>query len=571
MPPDGTLTSSGTVRADKYGYTQTGVHTVFKDLWGIYTIGVRSYDASGNVSVSTKILERIKPTPTPEPTKESVYEEVTTSGGTTYYTTGQVKGTKTVYTTQTVNQTVTKTVTKIVTQQVKKPCDWSFNIFDSNNCVNVWATDMWQTVTKKVTETVTQVVQKTVQVAQTVTNIVLGASIGGLPELAGGVMNGAKTVATGLVDAAITLQKAKTALNNLAGNASVAIIASIESPFNGKSFNDNYNNLNVFGDVNQNLTDVKNGVIVGAVTAITVASTVGLVAVGVPAVAAGLIITGVATAGGIGYNTYQGVQNKMPLADALKVSTCGKLDATPQFCVGNVIGQFATGELIGLVAGKGLSALEGTAGGVKSAGTIGTVTDEIANSTKVANSVDNVANVVDDATKATTKSLIPKTPEEIAVIKEANQKAFEEVKQNWNEKSEKPFEDLYYHEQETALALMKEGKKVTALKEGNINGERYVDFSVEESSGKTTITRSIEAKHIESSNLSAINRNILDAQDQLLNQTQSPNEFKQIEINLNYTDITPDQALIQIQNMRSRLVEVVIRKGDIKILVPNSN
>jgi len=355
--PDGTMTSSGTVRADKYGYTQTGVHTVFKDLWGIYTIGVRSYDASGNISVSTKILERIKPTPTPEPTKEPVYEEVTTSGGTTYYTTGQVKGTKTVYTTQTINQTVTKTVTKTVTEQVKKPCDWSFNIFDSNNCVNVWATGMWQTITKTVSETVTQVVQKTVQVAQEVTTgFIEGtkSSVNGIVEstkqLGGSFIQGATDL---LINTGITLAKAAVGATNLVGNFGSAIAAGIESTYNGKNFSDNYNSINQSGDWKENAINTAAGVaviaaplvIAGAVVAaapviVSAAAVAGIpLAIGTAATIATVGIGTLIVGGSMAYGVYQKASNNVPLSTAINEIVCGKVDPTALNCIGYVGGQ----------------------------------------------------------------------------------------------------------------------------------------------------------------------------------------------------------------------------------------
>ncbi|MEI6533649.1 MAG: CHAP domain-containing protein, partial [Candidatus Roizmanbacteria bacterium] len=134
------------------------------DLWGIYTIGVRSYDASGNVSISTKVLERIKPTPTPEPTKEPQYitsQEQTTQTVTTtrrvYVTSNQqVQGTQTQQTQSQSTQQSQNTNTSSKTGS-SSGCQWNWNVFDSNNCVNQGAKAVWNAVTNTANQIVNAV------------------------------------------------------------------------------------------------------------------------------------------------------------------------------------------------------------------------------------------------------------------------------------------------------------------------------------------------------------------------------------------------------------------------------
>ncbi|MEI6532759.1 MAG: hypothetical protein WCO06_02895 [Candidatus Roizmanbacteria bacterium] len=283
-------------------------------------------------------------------------------------------------------------------------------------------------------------------------------------------------------------------------------------------------------------------------------------------VIATFIITQFISTGAIVYNAYEIAKSNpnQSLGDSIKQATCnGNKDASIFYCAGNVVGQIATGEVIAISAAKAIGTIGKYAG------------NTVKSETKALSVVDDIAKA-ETTTKTTlpeslnTKPLIPKTPEEIAVIKASNQKVFEPLKEQGlfrKTDNSKFFEDLYYHEQETALALMKEGKIVTALKEGNINGTRYVDFQVRESNGTSTITRYIEAKHIESSNPSAINRNILDAQEQILGSAQK-NAPTAIEINLNSTDINIETAVSQINNMRKRSFEVTVRKGDTSITLP---
>lgn len=63
--PNGTVTTTGEGVLDGDGDSMEIVHKVFTDEWGIFTIVVHTYDAAGNVSTTTRTIERKPEDPDP--------------------------------------------------------------------------------------------------------------------------------------------------------------------------------------------------------------------------------------------------------------------------------------------------------------------------------------------------------------------------------------------------------------------------------------------------------------------------------------------------------------------------
>ncbi len=173
-------------------------------------------------------------------------------------------------------------------------------------------------------------------------------------EFGSGFLNGAKTTILGFFGAIGDVFNGLLGGLKLIGNGLVATLAGIESLFNGKSFAENYDKINIFGDAGVNASSLSKGAIIAGTTAILIGAGVLLT----PIVGSTVLATAIIGASAIVLSNGIGIAVEMQqgatFGEAFKSTTCGKVDASFAYCSGNIGGQIVSGEALSFGIAKGV-------------------------------------------------------------------------------------------------------------------------------------------------------------------------------------------------------------------------
>ncbi len=179
-------------------------------------------------------------------------------------------------------------------------------------------------------------------------------------EFGSGFLNGVKTTIVGFFGAIGDVFNGLFGGVKLIGNGLIAGLAGIESLFNGKSFAENYDKLNIFGEAGVNASSLAKGAIIVGTTAVLIGAGV-LLAPYVGAVLATAIIGGSAIVLSNSVGIAVEMQQGATFGEAFKSTACGKADASFAYCSGNIGGQIVTGEALSFGIAKGAGFIDDVA------------------------------------------------------------------------------------------------------------------------------------------------------------------------------------------------------------------